>query len=55
MADTVESTFGTQELVKTVGDPFDFVETYKSPKKALRTRVVDTFDTINVQEFKLGC
>lgn len=28
MADVIESTLGTRELVKTVGDPFDFVEAY---------------------------
>lgn len=36
MADVIESTFGTSELVKTVGDPFNFLETYNNSAKILR-------------------
>jgi len=36
MADVIESTLGTRELVKTVGDPFDFVEAYNESARILQ-------------------
>jgi hypothetical protein len=36
MADIIENTLGTRELVNTVGDPFYFVETYNKSAKILR-------------------
>ncbi len=36
MADIIEGTLGTQELVRTVGDPFDFVEAYNESASILQ-------------------
>lgn len=49
MADIIENTLGTRELVKTVGDPFLFVETYNKSAKILRKSGVYIFSnkTIN--------
>lgn len=43
MADVIESTLGTRELVETVGNPFDFIEAYNESARILQKSSIFIF------------